>query len=651
MIIRKMRAVFGTLDKQELELDRGLNIIHAPNESGKSTWCAFLRAMLYGVSSSQREKGGRKPDKVLYAPWSGAPMEGQMDIEAEGREITLTRSTRTANAPMRQFQAVYTGTDEPVPWLDGSTAGERLIGVSSEIFERSAFIRQSSLGLNNSPELEKRIAAMVLTGEEDKVSYTEADARLRAQLRRRKYNQRGRLPELEREMETVNRRLDGLRGTVRELEELEERTEAYRQRCEDLREPVERSRREQRKKSLERLSEGLSELRRREQTAAEARKAADACRAELDGSRFAGEEPETFSRRAEEDSERLREEALAAKNIPSSVSAVVLLVLAAIALAACGGLWAVQWDRWMWLLIPAAILLAVGIWRYAAFRTARRRCSEAAERAREIRDTYGVDSPEEILAAAECYRKQHESFLTAEDAAQKAEKEAVEAAERQQELNAGLLQELDFRTGDSEAARLSRELADAERKLHTLREDSAMARGRLDSLGDPLVLETQLRQLEDEHAEQTRQYEALDLAITTLRDANAELQSRFSPRLAQRTAELMNYLTGGRYTELTLTRELTALVRREADALPHESVFLSRGTYDQFYLALRLALCEFTLPAEEPCPLILDDALIAFDDERMALALELLKQMAQTRQVLLFTCQDREGKYISGKTE
>ena len=78
MIIRTMKATFGTLAGDELKLDRGLNIIYAPNESGKSTWCAFLRAMLYGVDTAERARGGQLPAKTRYAPWSGAPMEGEI---------------------------------------------------------------------------------------------------------------------------------------------------------------------------------------------------------------------------------------------------------------------------------------------------------------------------------------------------------------------------------------------------------------------------------------------------------------------------------------------------------------------------------------------------------------------------------------------
>ena len=93
MIIRTMKATFGTLAGDELKLDRGLNIIYAPNESGKSTWCAFLRAMLYGVDTAERSRGGQLPAKTKYAPWSGAPMEGEITLEHEGKSITLRRTT------------------------------------------------------------------------------------------------------------------------------------------------------------------------------------------------------------------------------------------------------------------------------------------------------------------------------------------------------------------------------------------------------------------------------------------------------------------------------------------------------------------------------------------------------------------------------
>ena len=101
----QMKGFKSFADTTTLELEPGLNIIRQPNESGKSTWCAFIRAMLYGIDTSERQKAGVLPDKLRYAPWSGAPMSGSMELEYGGREITLTRSTRTASAPMPAWKS------------------------------------------------------------------------------------------------------------------------------------------------------------------------------------------------------------------------------------------------------------------------------------------------------------------------------------------------------------------------------------------------------------------------------------------------------------------------------------------------------------------------------------------------------------------
>ena len=96
----------------------GLNLICAPNESGKSTWGSFICAMLYGLSTRDR---GLMADKNRFAPWSGAAMQGRMDILSDGRALTLQRDTRRANAPMGNFSCTYTGTGTPVEGIAART--------------------------------------------------------------------------------------------------------------------------------------------------------------------------------------------------------------------------------------------------------------------------------------------------------------------------------------------------------------------------------------------------------------------------------------------------------------------------------------------------------------------------------------------------
>ena len=51
--------------------------------------------------------------------------------------------------------------------------------------------------------------------------------------------------------------------------------------------------------------------------------------------------------------------------------------------------------------------------------------------------------------------------------------------------------------------------------------------------------------------------------------------------------------------------------------------------------------------AENAVPIVLDDALVNFDDGRMAAALDYLVELSKTRQILLMTCQSREAAYLA----
>lgn len=84
MKLLQLTATFGCLQGDTLEFGPGMTLIGAPNGSGKSTWCAFLRTMLYGLDTRQRDRKGAPADKNRYRPWSGSPMEGLLVCEFQG---------------------------------------------------------------------------------------------------------------------------------------------------------------------------------------------------------------------------------------------------------------------------------------------------------------------------------------------------------------------------------------------------------------------------------------------------------------------------------------------------------------------------------------------------------------------------------------
>ena len=172
------------------------------------------------------------------------------------------------------------------------------------------------------------------------------------------------------------------------------------------------------------------------------------------------------------------------------------------------------------------------------------------------------------------------------------------------------------------------------------------ALGRQAALGDPAALCARREQLQQQLEQRRQEHQALTLALSALEQANARLQERFSPALNRLAGEYLSRLTGQRYRRVSFTRELEGSAATADDLSPRSALSLSRGTADQLYLSLRLAVCRLCLP-EKP-PIVLDDALAAFDDQRLGQALDLLQELAQDQQVLLFTCHRREGELLTG---
>ena len=170
--------------------------------------------------------------------------------------------------------------------------------------------------------------------------------------------------------------------------------------------------------------------------------------------------------------------------------------------------------------------------------------------------------------------------------------------------------------------------------------------GQLRALGSAGDIDAQLQQCRQQLQQLQGEYDAIALAMTVLDEANTTLQNRFSPALGARAAEIFSKITAGRYQKVLLSRDLS--LETDSEGAQRSVQLLSQGAADQLYLAVRLAICDLVLPEDKHVPLILDDALLTFDDDRLHAALDYLLEESEKRQILLFTCQKREGAYLNG---
>lgn len=735
MLIQRMTAAFGRLRSETIELQDGLNILEAPNETGKSTWCAFLTAMLYGINSRERDRADFIAEKNRYAPWDGAAMAGRLDCRADGRDLTLTRDTRRQTAPMAEFRAVYAGTADAVEGLTAANCGEALLGVTREVFERSAFIRQSGLAITQDAGLERRVAALISSGEED-TSYTEAHDALKKQLNRRRFNKNGQLPALEAELYALRQQMERTEETRRQLADAQTETQAAEQavsaltaelaHCDrweaaqkrqqlaaltaDAQEADRHARALEQQLDEDRVpdSETIGRLRGAIVNLETVRKSVTKARAERDDAMKAllrAEQAVTNSPFAGQTAEEARREAEAPPKVsfnalPSLAVFFIMLAIAVGTTAFAFSRYGIYLNGWMkaipWMIFAIITVAAVIV-------SHQMRCHAVARaRSAALQKRFGTADTAEIAALADTYcnlmeaRSAAQTDVNARSATADAlyaslttNEQAIllevrrfapaafdiptadevlrHAAQRRRALVEArtAAREADARQalicqqplpeaveGETEPPVRSREavsaaLAQAQARLAAARSAADRLSGQLHAMGDPAVTETAAEGLQAQIARLQGEYDALRLAMDVLTDANTALQNRFSPRLSRRTAEIFRELTDGRYTDAALDRSFRLTARPAEDPIGRDIRLLSAGTADQLYLAARLAICQLVLPAEKNVPLILDDALANFDDDRCAAALRWLKREAEHRQILLFTCHSREAAFFA----
>lgn len=609
MILHRMTATFGPLDGATLALEDGLNLIYAPNEGGKSTWCAFLRTMLYGFPQRARDKKDAPADKNRYRPWNGAPMEGLLDCTHQGKRILLRRFDEQG-IPMGGFSAVYADTGDPVPGLTGENAGELLTGVGREVFERTAFLRQTHLSVDPSSELEQRIAALLSSGDEQ-VSWSQAERRLRQWQRDRRYHKSGQLIALEEEAAVLERQLSQVKELHRDYLEQEE--------------------------TVAQLDAALLALEpapgeRNPQEQAEGELAFAKAAAELDAAVLQLESMEAEEAGLEGEAlEELEEElALREREIRRRGRAMVFFTVFGIVLSLF--LLAMTFLPLLGFEVPLPTLRLSSLTAAVALLGVILLLGTLIRLRLDRRDQEEIDQGSEEL-------------LLRRNTLQRRDLEWEAALAR--EASARTLLEVLTRNREAIPYR-SPEAAETERALQLARQRLALLTGQLQALGDPVALEAQLEENRRRQRQLQEEYDAITTALSVLGEAERSLRARFSPTLNQQTAAYFAALTGGAYEKVTLDRAFSAQTEARGSHLPRSAALLSQGAADQLYLALRLALCDLVLPRKARCPIVLDDALINFDDTRLAYALELLRQMAGERQVLLFTCHRREQAYFEG---
>lgn len=719
MKIYSMTATFGKLEHQTLNLTPEMNVIEHPNEWGKSTWCAFILAMLYGIDTRQQTTKDVLADKERYRPWSGTPMSGRMELNWNGRDITIERSTK-GRIPMGEFQAYETQSGLPVPELTAANCGLQLLGVERSVFARAGFIRMQDMAVSQDEAFRRRLNSLVTTGDE-----SGAGDRLGKQLRelqnKCRYNRNGLLPQAENERDQLRSQLQRLEQLTQELQQMRIRQKQLERNLKLLRnhetalrytaaiqgaERVAQAQQAQEETMqqlsalqsqcdqlpdaqtvLQKLKQG-QQLQLQEQTLRQQQeKLPQPPDAPVVAACYQGVSSEAAISAAKEDAEHYRRLTQAGKKqarVPFFYALAAVMIIAGAVLCAA---FLPQIASAVYIGCGSAVLLGGIITAVLCICANRRRYAQLEELTKNrpgIPVGSWVEDAREYALRQQQYRDdllQHNTAVQQLETQQQTLRDAIRAYCGEQSLT-------DAIAHWERAAALQQQLADKQRQAQSicqhaqdlqaltitapepefedeltltqqetdaqiqsclfeqrqLQFKTGQYQGQIESIGDGDVLKARLDGVERRISRLENHYRALELAQDALYKATNELQRRFAPRISKRAQSLFCRMTDGKYARFVLSGDLSIQTAAEQEDTMRSAQWRSDGTADQLYFALRLAVAGEITP---DAPLILDDALVRFDDQRLKSALDILKEEAANKQVILFTCQGREQTMLN----
>lgn len=142
----------------------------------------------------------------------------------------------------------------------------------------------------------------------------------------------------------------------------------------------------------------------------------------------------------------------------------------------------------------------------------------------------------------------------------------------------------------------------------------------------------EINELKSNNATNLIELQAIDLAIKSIQDLSEEIYESFGGILNSQVAEIISKITGGKYSEVRIDDQLRVMVKSGNSFISMD--YLSEGTIEQIYLALRLSIANVII--NEELPIIIDDIFVTYDEQRLYDTLSCIGEYLN-RQIIIFT--------------
>ena len=591
---------YGKIENREVILTNGINLIKGYNEAGKSTILSFLNSMLYGIDKTKK---GNISEYDKYLPWLSTNFSGSMEYSLDnGQKYYVFRDFKK-KIPVVLDQNRNDITLNFKQSRKGIDFLEEQIGVDRKTFENTSISYQKLVVLDdkNKAEMAGRLANLVSTGEEN-FSYEE----LIKKLNNKQLEEIG-------SSRTKKRPINNIEERILKLEK--EKMEVLN--VKDKKEKMNEEREETQKQfaTIGYIKQMINEIK-ENFLKKEAEK------------KIYSDIYNRIEKKKEEIEEKKKEriDVITKEKVFDRIKWIYLiLTLIAIPVA----------YFYIYSLIVYVLVLSV---IYIFARNNRdKRMEELEERNRAVEKELNI-LRKDIIQDERVIQKEKKEF---EERFENLKNEMY--FKYKNYVNRDYLDRIlnkDIEGVFKEASEIEKEY---ETTMYRLSQINAERNVVESTSGKLTEIVEELEELKQEREKLLNYNDTIEIAKEVLKESYDELKNNVGPEFDKKLSYIVGKITNNKYNDVYIDNEHNIKIKTEHGEYVNLERF-STGTIEQVNLALRLAYIDTI--SKERLPIILDEAFAFYDDERLANIMRFLSEEYINRQVIIFTCSNREKKII-----
>ena len=593
MKIKKLKINgFGKLKDKDIELKEGINIIYGKNEAGKSTLLKFITGMFYGVSKNKN--GGNIPEIDKVEPWDNEEFSGKINYVLDNKnEYEVYREFKKKNPKIFNSNLEDISKDFNIDKTKGNQFFYDQTGLDESTFTTSVITKQGEVKLDDKSQnnIIQKISNILGTGE-DTNSYSKIISKLKKKLN----DEVGTSNTKEKPINTVEKRIN-------ELSIEKEKLEAYQSEQFEIEEEIRKIKldivdNKERLETLKTANIKLETIKSEEGKINVLKKLNEDTKLEI----------EQLKNESKEKINSLKTNKITLRD---KIIISILIIISAIM---------VIFLRNKYIAILPTLISILYI-TFIAIKINRNK-SELKEEKRKYKD--------KINNANFKAKAQIEEIKTIENDYNQKLNEIYKQYNIKE--NENVIQEINS---------LQSKINEKTLKLHTTEIDYNNINPKLEKL---INIEEELESLLNDRKDLKQKSYEIKKAIEILEMAYNKMKEEITPKFTEKLSDTIKNVSNNKYNKVKINISGEIIVE-DSNGNYINAENLSLGTIDQLYLALRLASIEEI--TEETMPIILDEAFAYYDNERLKNILEYMSKEYKNRQIIIFTCTDREKSILN----